>query len=191
MVGSRQNRMLNRRFTTVAAFCLWGWTSAFTIEAPPDFSGQWAIEPSAPGATPAPGGAPAAPAKGDMGSGWGSAFTITHDAKQLILEQALFSRSDLQASPRFVYALDGSETRNAVMTGHTTHIRISRAAWDGQTLRITTTYPSVDVVSGKPFATEVVQRLTLESPTTLVVEVTRGGALGGQPTKTRTVFQKR
>ena len=126
-----------------------------------------------------------------MGSGWGSPLTITQDAKQLVVEQALFSRYDLQPSPRFVYALDGAETRNAFMTGHTTHVRVSRATWDGRTLQITTTYPSVDAVSGKPFATEVVQRLTLESPTTLVVEVTRGGALGGQPTKTRTVYQKR
>ena len=118
-------------------------------------------------------------------------MTITQDNKQLVVEQPLFSRYDLQPSPRFVYALDGSETRNAVMTGHTTHVRVSRAAWDGQALQITTTYPSVDAISGKPFATEVVQRLTLESPTTLVVEVIRGGALGGQSTKTRTVYQKR
>jgi hypothetical protein len=189
MVGSRQKRMVSRT-VVIAAVSLWGWTSAAVFQAAPDFSGQWAVEPAASAGAPAP-GAPAAPPKGDMGSGWGSAFTITQDAKQLILEQALFSRSDLQAAPRFIYALDGAETRNTVMTGHTTHVRISRAAWDGQTLQITTTYPAVNVASGKPFATEVVQRLTLESPTTLVVEVTRAGALGGQPTKTRTVYQKR
>jgi hypothetical protein len=40
------------------------------------------------------------------------------------------------------------------------------------------------------FTTEVTQRLTLESPTTLVIEATRGAALGGQPTKTRTVYRK-
>lgn len=184
--------MLNRKeFIAVTAVCLWGWTSAAAIQAPPDFSGQWTLELAAgPAAPPAP-GAPAAPPKGDMGSGWGSPLTMTQDAKQLVVEPALFSRYDLQPSPRFVYALDGSETRNAFMTGHTTHVRVSRATWDGGTLQLTTTYPSVDAVSGKPFATEVVQRLTLESPTRLVVDVTRGGALGGQPTKTRTVYQKR
>ena len=67
---------------------------------------------------------------------------------------------------------------------------MSRAAWDGQTLRITTRYPGVDPDSGKPFTTEVTHRLSLESPTTLVVEVTRGAALGGQPTTTRTVYKK-
>jgi hypothetical protein len=184
--------MLNRRaFIAAAAVGVWGSASAAPIQAPPDFSGQWTLEAAAaPGGPPAP-GAPAAPPKGDMGSGWGSPLTITQDARQLVVEQALFSRYDLQPSVRFVYALDGSETRNAVMTGHTTHVRVSRATWDGQALQITTTYPAVEAVSGKPFATEVVQRLTLESPTTLVVEVTRGGALGGQPTKTRTVYQKR
>ena len=181
--------MLNRwGFIAAAAVCLWGWMPAAAIQAPPDFSGQWTLESATAPAAP---GAPVAPPKGDMGSGWGSPLTITQDAKQLVVEQALFSRYDLQPSPRFVYALDGSETRNAFMTGHTTHVRVSRAAWDGRTLQITTTYPSVDSLSGKPFATEVVQRMTLESPTTLVVEVTRGGALGGQPTKTRTVYQKR
>ena len=125
-----------------------------------------------------------------MGSGWGSPLTIAQDATQLVVEQALFSRYDLQPPLRFVYALDGSETRNAVMTGHTTQERVSRAAWDGPTLRITTMYPSVDPVSGRAFTTEVIHGLSLESPTALVVEATRGGALGGQATKTRTVYRK-
>ena len=97
-------------------------------------------------------------------------MTIAQDATQLVVEQALFSRYDLQPPLRFVYALDGSETRNAVMTGHTTQERVSRAAWDGPTLRITTMYPSVDPVSGGAFTTEVIHRLSLDSPTTLVVE---------------------
>ena len=49
-----------------------------------DFSGQWTADP------------PAEKAPGDMGSGWGSPLTITQDARQLIVEQALFSRYDLQ-----------------------------------------------------------------------------------------------
>ena len=77
--------------------------------------------------------------RGDMGSGWGSTLTITQDARQLVVEQALFSRYDLQPPLRFVYALDGSETRNTVMMGHATQVRTSRATWDGAALRITTT----------------------------------------------------
>jgi len=160
------------------------------LQAQPDFSGRWTVEAAPAPATPSAGGAPAPPPRGDMGSGWGSPLTIAQDAKQLIVEQTLFSRYDLQPPLRFIYALDGSETRNPVMMGHTTQLRVSRASWDGQTLRITTNYPSIDPASGNAFTTEVTHRLTLESPTTLVVEATRAGALGGQSTKTRTVYRK-
>jgi hypothetical protein len=125
-----------------------------------------------------------------MGSGWGSPLAITHDATQLVVVQTLFSRYDAEPPLRFVYALDGSETRNEVMIGHSTQVRRSRAVWEGQTLRITTLYPGVDPGSGKPFTTEVIHRLSLESPASLIVEVTRGSAIGGLPTTTRAVYRK-
>ena len=108
-----------------------------------DFSGQWTAD------------APAANTPGDMGSGWGSPITITQDERQLVVEQPLFSRYDLQPPVRTVYSLDGSESRNAVMTGHATQPRVSRAKWDGDALMITTSYPAVDPGTGKPFSTEV------------------------------------
>jgi hypothetical protein len=104
-----------------------------------------------------------------MGSGWGSPIAITQDDQQIRVEQTLFSRYDANPQPRLVYALDGSETRNAVMIGHASQVRVSRATWDGQALRITTRFPGIDPDTGKPFTTEVTQRLTLESPTTLIV----------------------
>ena len=125
-----------------------------------------------------------------MGSGWGSPLTITQDAKQLLVVQTLFGRGDMQPPLRFVYALDGAETRNTVMIGHASQQRVSRAAWDGQALVVTTTYPAVDPSSGKPFTTEVTHRLSLASPTSLVIEVTRGAALGGPVTTTKTVYRK-
>lgn len=125
-----------------------------------------------------------------MGSGWGSPLAITQDAKQLLVEQTFFSRYDANPQPRFVYPLDGSETRNNVMIGHATQVRTSRAVWEGQALRITTRYPGVDPVSGQPFTIEVTHRLSLESPTTLIVEATRGAALGGRETATRTIYRK-
>jgi hypothetical protein len=171
------------RMLTSLAIAVWI-SGGSAVQAPPDFSGQWTVEAAA-----AP--APQSPLpRGDMGSGWGSPLTIAQDARQLVVEQTLFSRYDLQPPLRFVYALDGSETRNPVMMGHTTQLRVSRASWDGQTLRITTNYPAIDPASGNAFTTEVTYRLILESPTTLVIEATRGGALGGQPTKTRTVYRK-
>lgn len=108
-----------------------------------------------------------------MGSGWGSPLAITQDTKQLLVEQTFFSRYDANPQPRFVYALDGSETRNDVMIGHATQVRMSRTVWEGRTLRITTRYPGADPVSGKPFTMEVIHRLSVESPATLIVEVTK------------------
>lgn len=120
-------------------------------QARPDFSGQWTVESSAtPLSTGAPAGRPdqGRLAVGDMGSGWGAQLTITLDGKQLIVEPALFTRYDAAEQPRLVFALDGTETRNAVMISHTTQVRVSRAAWDGQSLRITTLYPGMDPDQG-------------------------------------------
>ena len=79
-----------------------------------------------------------------MGSGWGSPLTITQDAKQLVVVQTLFGRYDMQPPLRFVYALDGSETRNAVMIGHAAQIaRVARGV-GRPALQITTSYPAID-----------------------------------------------
>jgi hypothetical protein len=163
-------------------------TSA-TLQPAPDFSGQWSVEAASaapPVTTP---GKPPVPARGDMGSGWGPILTITQDAKRLVVEYVVFSRYDLQPPLRLVYALDGSETVNAVMLSHTTQERRSRTAWLNQTLEITTQYPGIHPESGKAFTTEVVQRLRLESPDLLVVEVTRATA-GAPPSSTRTVYRR-
>ena len=171
-----------------AAIVFIAWMSATAaLQTPPDFSGRWTVEAEPPPAAPAAG---AALPRGDMGSGLGSPITITQDARQLVVEQALFSRYDLQPPVRSVFILDGSESRNALMLGHTTQVRTSRAAWEGTTLRISTVYPSVDPASGKHFTTEVTHRLSLESPSALVVAVTRSAALGGRETTTRTVYRK-
>ena len=176
------------------ALCLHGATGpGASAQTRPDFSGQWTVESAAaPLSTGAPAGRPdqGRLAVGDMGSGWGAQLTITHDGKQLIVEPALFSRYDAAEQPRLVFALDGTETRNDVMISHTTQMRVSKAAWDGQSLRIITLYPGTDPGSGKPVTTEVIHRLSLETPTTLVIEVSRGAALGGKATTTRTVYRK-
>jgi hypothetical protein len=172
----------------LAALVISGWLSAGAAAQVPDFSGTWTLEPAAPaGAPPAPG---TPPARGDMGSGWGSPLTITQDAKQLVVIQTLFGRGDMQPPLRFLYALDGTETKNTVMIGHASQTRVSRTAWNGQTLQVTTSYPAVDPDSGKPFTIEVTHRLSLASPTSLVLDVTRGAVLGGQATMSRAVYRK-
>ena len=156
------------------------------IQAPADFSGRWTEAPPAdPAAGRGRGGT-----RGNMGSGWSTTIAISQDAKQLVVESIVYTRSDLQAQPRFVYALDGSETRNTVTVGRGSQVQSSRAAWDGASLRITTSHTLSDPSSGKPLTMEVVQTLSLESPTRLVIDVTRAGVLGGPPSTTRTVYTK-
>lgn len=158
---------------------------------PADFSGRWILEAPAIATTPAVPGTPAAAAApGDMGSGWGSTITIAQDAKRLSVEYTVFSRYDLQPPLTFNYPLDGSEGRNAVMMGRGEQIESSRAQWRGQTLVITTTYRVVDSSVGPPFTAELTRTLSLESPTMLVVEVTRAGVLGGRASTTRAVYRK-
>jgi hypothetical protein len=164
-------------------------------QARPDFSGRWTSEPE-PAAADASGrargaaGARGRGARGDMGSGWGSTITIVQDAGRLTVEYAFFGRGDLQPPLRFTYALDGSETRNSVMMGRGIQAQTSRTAWDGARLRITTIHALTDPATGKPGTAEVVQTLSLESPTALVVETTRAGVFGGPATTTRTVYRK-
>jgi hypothetical protein len=158
----------------------------------PDFSGRWTLEAPAIATTPAVPGTPAVAASaGDMGSGWGPTLTITQDASRLRVEYAIFSRYDLQPPLTFTYALDGSESRNTVMTGRGEQTESSRARWDGPTLVITTTSQVVDRAVEKPFTNELTRKLSLESPTTLIVEVTRAGALGGPSSTTRAVYRKK
>ena len=125
-----------------------------------------------------------------MGSGWGSTVTITQDAARLTGEYAFFGRGDMQPPLKFVYALDGSETRNSVMMGRGIQQSASKAMWQGNTLVITTIHTFPDPDTGKPTATEVKQALMFESPTSLVIETTRGGVAGAQPSTARTVYRK-
>lgn len=151
-------------------------------QTPPDLSGRWTTE-AAPGQQ-APRGRP------DLGSGWGSTITLTQDPRQLTVEYAFFTRGDMQPPLKFTYALDGSESRNAVMMGRGTQAERSTCAWDDQTLVITTTHPFTNPETGKAESIDVVRRLSLESPDSLVVETTRAGVLGGPPSTARVVYRR-
>src|SRR5262245_61110145 len=98
----------------------------------PDFSGRWTADSMT-----------------DMGSGWGSTITVTQDAARLTVEYAFFGRGDMQPPLKFVYALDGSETKNSVMMGRGMQVQSSRALWQGDTLVVTTTQPFEDPLTGK------------------------------------------
>jgi arylsulfatase len=159
----------------VAALTVAGWFAGTGAnQTRPDFSGRWTAETAA----------ASGDVRGDMGSGWAPAITIAQDGARLTIEHATFTRYDMQPPVRFTYALDGSETRNTVMMGRGTQVQTSRVAWVGQALKITTLFTDPDPTSGLPPATEVVHTLTLESPASLVVDVSRGAST------TRTVYRR-
>lgn len=187
-------------------------TAVAAAQARPDFSGRWTTDPDPAAAAPADptgraavpppaattGRAGAPPAaggqrggrSGDMGSGWGSTITITQDAGRLTVEYAFFSRGDMQPPLKFVYNLDGSETKNSVMMGRGIQGQISKTAWEGDRLAITTVHTFPDPAGGKPTMVEVKQVLSLESPASLVVETTRTTPVGGPAKTTRTIYRK-
>jgi hypothetical protein len=151
----------------------------------PNFSGRWALVPDS--TAPARG----TPPSGNPGSGWGTAFTITQDSAGLLLEQPFFSRYDMQPALRFLYALDGTETKNTVMAGHGFEEQRSRVTWNNSSLVITTTYRVGNPAgSGDSLRVEVTRTISLESPTRLLVETRRAGVLGGPSTTTRTAYTK-
>jgi hypothetical protein len=145
----------------------------------PDFSGEWTRVDSGTESRSVAAVGDAAFRVGNMGSGWGSPLTLRQQGAQLVVEYQHFGTYDLQPRLRFVYALDGSESRNAVMIGHAESVLRSRATWSDSTLVITTTYP------GPSGNTDVRHALTLASPTSLTIETTRAAAT------IRTTYNKR
>jgi hypothetical protein len=189
-----------RTATGVLAACAC-WTLIVSAQSRPDFSGRWTSDPEPAAAAPASDPASAARGRGagaaggrggrgDMGSGWGSTISISQDATRLTVEYAFFARGDMQPPMRFIYPLDGSETKNTVMMGQGMQIQSSRSSWDGDKLVITTRHTFTNPETRKPETAEVRHALSLESPTSLVVEVTRAGVLGGPATTTKTVYRK-
>jgi hypothetical protein len=163
----------------------------------PDFSGAWstAVLSTAP-----PTGRPPPPVP-DLGSGWGDEISIVHDTGvhdtgQLTVERVIFVPREMQPLVRYRFALDGSETENAVTLGRTGRPPVSTTAWDGNRLVITTRYPFQDPGNGRSLTHEVTQTLWLQPASgtpfepSLVVETLRAGALGGPPSTNRTVYSR-
>jgi hypothetical protein len=162
-----------------------------SAQARPDFSGRWtSVPPDSVVQAPRGGRGGRGGRAGDLGSGWGNTITIAQDANRLTVEYAFFTRGDMQPPLRFVYALDGSETKNSVMMGRGIQVQTSKTAWNGEQLVITTLHTFENPQNGQPAPIEVKQTLTLESPASLIVETTRSGVMGGPPSTTRTTYRK-
>jgi hypothetical protein len=159
----------------------------------PDFSGTWStasVSSAPPSLLAAPMIVPT------LGSGWGDRISIVHKADRLDVDRVFFLPRELQPVIRYRYALDGSETTNAPLLGRSGPPPTSRTAWDGNRLVITTLYPFQEPATGRSRTHTVTQTMWLQpaavSPfePSLVVETTRGEALGGSPSTNRTVYAR-
>ena len=169
---------------TVAALLF---VASLAAQAPPDFSGRWVLAPDSPAPPTQRGGRAVS---GSLGSGWGSDLTVIQNATTITVEYAEFARSDMQPPTKFVYRLDGTESRNTINMGRGPQEQVSKTAWDGSRLVITTSHRFNAGPDGKVMTSEIRQVLSLESPAVLVVETTRSAVMGGQPTTTTTTYKK-
>ena len=136
----------------------------------PNFAGSWTlvVDPNAP-----------APGRGG-GGGLGQAATLTQDAKTLTI-----TRTTQNGEVKLVYNLDGSESKNSVMgRGGAATEQVSKAAWEGTTLVVTTNY-----MMGETAATRT-QKFSLDASGQLVVATTSPGRGGGEPTTTTQTYKK-
>lgn len=128
---------------------------------------------------------------GDMGSGWGSALTLTQRTDRLVLEYPFFSAYDGMAPLHYEFALDGRETVNEVTIGPgVTRLR-SRAEWRGDTLRITTQQPVPREVAAAGVMAEVRRELVLSAPDSLRIVTTRVGVQGAPTNVVRSTYTRK
>ena len=167
-------------FVTSAAFVLLAFV-VLQAQARPDFSGQWTLDPAS---APAPaGGAGGGGGRGGRGggggAGFGQAFTAAQTADALTI-----TRMQGDQTVTLTYKLDGSESTNSVPgRGGAPQDQVSKAAWEGSKLAITTT------LNFGGNSIEQKRVLSMEG-SDLVIEQTNPGRDGGAPTTVRLVYKK-
>jgi hypothetical protein len=132
---------------------------------PPDLSGRWTLvvenaEASA-GAAP-----PRTPATAS--SGWGREITIAQEGGRITIERHQFAENDMQPPMRYVYALDGTESRNVVNMGRGPQEQLARAELKGETIVIASRH-----AASTALAAEVTHKFSIEPSGELIVETTR------------------
>lgn len=105
-------------------------------QAKPSFAGKWTIDAAS---APAPG---RGGGRGGRGGGGmlGPELTITQDAAVLTIEYAGGGQNP--APVKLTYKLDGTPSSNSVMMRGESAAQVSKAAWEGSALVITTTTPN-------------------------------------------------
>jgi len=154
-----------------ALFVLAAALVAATVGAQPtDLGGRWTLVVESP-ASREGASRPRIPAT--AGSGWGREITITPEAGRITIERHQFVANDMQPPMRYVYAIEGPESRNVVDMGLGPQAQVARATLEGGRLVIVSRY-----AEGTSLAAEVTQVFSIDRSGEMVVETTRkaGGA---------------
>ena len=144
-------------------------------QAKPNFSGKWTMDAPAAPAAGAPGGGGGGRGGGG-GGGWGMAPTITQDATTLKVEY--MGGGQAPAPVTLTYKLDGTESKNTVQGRGGPAEQVSKAVWDGATLKITTTTANGDQV-----------RVISMEGAKLAISTTQNGR-DGAPATTKITYSK-
>lgn len=173
--------MMRRNFLIVAVVLMFGAAASLAAQAKPDFSGKWVMDPASAPAPPA--GAPAGGGGGGRGGGrggggFGQEFTAKQDATTLTVMQMQGGQE-----VTLTYKLDGSESKNTVGGRGGPQEQVSKAAWDGSKLVITTQ------LNFGGNTVEQKRTLSMEGGN-LVIETVQPGRDGGPGTPTKLVYKK-
>ena len=173
-------RRITSMMTTAAVMALF--VVGLSAQAKPDFSGKWTLVPD-PNAA-APGGGGPGGGRGGRGGGGGAQFcgqecTITQDGMTLTV-----TRTTPAGEQKAIYRLDGSESKNAQQGrgGQTTEV-VSKAAWDGSRVTITSSQPGRE---GGP----AISRKTVISMNAGQMEVENTVDFGQGANTTKQVYKK-
>jgi hypothetical protein len=154
--------------------------AGLSAQGKPDFSGKWTLVPD-PNAAAAGGGGGGG--RGGRGGGGGGQFcgqecTITQDGTTLTV-----TRTTQGGEQKATYRLDGSESKNMQQgRGGQTEV-VSKAAWDGARLSITSSQPGRE--GGAP-----VTRKTVISMNAGQMEVENTVDFGQGPQTTKQAYKK-
>lgn len=164
---------MRRVATLVSTAAVMMFTVGLLAQAKPNFAGKWVREAPAAPATPPAGGGGGGGGRGG-GGGWGATNTITQDATTLTVEY-----TQGENPVKLVYKLDGTESKNTMQGRGGAMEQVSKAAWVGNTLVITTTTQMGES-----------KRVVSLEGGNLVIETTNPGREGGTPTTTKAVYKK-
>ena len=169
---------MRRNLLVVAVVLMFGAAASLAAQAKSDFSGKWTLDPASapapPAGAPAGGGGGGGGRGGGRGGGFGNEFTIAQNAKTITI-----TRMQGDQTVATVYNLDGSESKNTVQGRGGATEQVSKAAWDGAKLIVTTAGANGE--QKRVFAMEAGN---------LTIETTQPGRDGGPGTPAKLTYKK-